>query len=139
MLSYLTLDELAGTQSGYSAKILGQSREKGLSLMTIFALAGAMGFAIAFVKDPEARRRYVDRAPRKQRLNGAPQMLNRLSMTQRAKVLEAISWPILRRETLSEIGRKGGEQSARVRSDKISPRRRRKIAQLAARARWENS
>jgi hypothetical protein len=136
MLSYLTLDELAGTQAGYTAKILGQSREKGLSLMTIFALAGAMGFAIAFVEDPDARRRYVDRAPRKRRLNGPPQMLNRLSTSQRAKVLDAISWPRLRRETLSEIGRKGGEQSARVRLDKIPEKRRKEIARLAARARW---
>jgi hypothetical protein len=139
MLSYLTLDELAGTQAGYSAKILGQSREKDLSLMTIFALCGAMGYAIAFVEDPDARRRYVERTPRKRRLNGPPKMLNRLSTTQRTKVLDAISWPRLRRETLSEIGRKGGQQSARSRAKKISPQRRVKIARHAAFVRWGKS
>jgi hypothetical protein len=136
MLCCLTLDELAGCQSGYAAKILGQSREKGLSMIMMFALAGAMGLAIAFVEDPEARRRYVDRAPRKRRLNSAPKMLNRLSTSQRAKVLDAVSWPRLRQETLSEIGRKSGRQSTLVRRDKISPRRRKEIARLAARARW---
>ncbi len=137
MLSGLTVDEIAGNQSGYTGKLLGQSRTKAISMAMLFTLSGALGLAVAVVEDPEAIRRYVDRAPRKVRRQGEPHMLKRLSKEQRAKVLDAVSWPRLRRETLSEIGRKGGEQSARVRMNKIPEERRIEIARLAARARWK--
>ncbi len=136
MLSDLTVDEIAGNQSGYTGKLLGQACTKGVSMAMLFTLSGALGLAVAVVEDSEALRRYVDRAPRKVRRQGELHMLKRLSKEQRVRVLEAVSWRLLKRETLSEIGRKGGEQSSLVRRDKIPRRRRCEIGRIAARARW---
>jgi len=40
---------------------------------------------------------------------------------------------------LSEIGRKGGLKGGKARADKLTPERRKEIAQKAAQARWSKS
>jgi hypothetical protein len=39
---------------------------------------------------------------------------------------------------LSDIGRKGGLKGGKIRAEKLSPSKRRAIAQKAAKARWKN-
>lgn len=106
MLTDLTVDELAGFPSGYTGKILGPSRIKGLSGFSLFALCGALGLTIALVDDPRARRRYVDRAPRKVRHAAPTVALDRLNDRQRRAIFGVVSWARLRREVLREVQRR---------------------------------
>src|SRR6266436_337272 len=54
-LSDAVVDELAGLASGHCGKALGPTREKTPTLFTLMSLIGALGLAIQFVPDPDAK------------------------------------------------------------------------------------
>jgi hypothetical protein len=72
-VSRLTIDEVAGTQSGYCGKLLAEPPTKGFGEMSLGAVLGALALKIArieFVEDPEQAARVIDRwEPRKRSPN----------------------------------------------------------------------
>jgi hypothetical protein len=76
-LSCEQLDELAGLSSGYSAKVLGPSRVKGVGVMSLWCLLGALGKAITVTDDPEAIAKLEDRWIPRREIGGAVQELRR--------------------------------------------------------------
>ena len=60
-LSNATIDELGGLCAGHADKVLGPSRIKGLSTMTLDVLLGVLALKLVVVEYPEAAARIVDR------------------------------------------------------------------------------
>jgi hypothetical protein len=62
-LSNATVDELSGYTDGWFDKVAGPTRIKPLPLATLMAIAGALGYAVQFVEDPDTalRRRWTKR------------------------------------------------------------------------------
>jgi hypothetical protein len=64
-ISYSTLDFLAGTQVGYSAKILGPTPSKSFGPVSLGCILGALGVRLVLKPDPEAEARMRPRWVRK--------------------------------------------------------------------------
>jgi hypothetical protein len=58
--------------------------------------------------------------------------------SERVEILSRTVEPIARNPHASALGRLGASRGGQARAAKLSPRRRREIAQIAARARWKN-
>lgn len=53
-ISFVTLDEISGVQSGYSAKVLGPSKRKTLGPVSFGAMLGALGLKLLIIEDLQA-------------------------------------------------------------------------------------
>jgi hypothetical protein len=71
-VSHELIDDLAGLQSGYTSKLLAPEPMKGLGLMSLPALLGALGAALVLVEDSAQAERVRDRwTPRKRAPRGS--------------------------------------------------------------------
>src|SRR5262249_38293253 len=64
-LSREAIDELAGLPKGYTAKVLCEPPVRTLGPVSMFPLAGALGYAIAFVEDEQRKARISKVSKRK--------------------------------------------------------------------------
>jgi hypothetical protein len=116
------LDQIAGLQDGYSAKLLAPRALKGLGAVSMPLLLEALGVRLVLVEDREAFERIRSRLE--------PRHTNALRET-------ACLWAGKARITVSKrwvkrIARAGGHARAAA----LTPARRRAIARRAAMARW---
>lgn len=122
-ISYATLDELAGWTDSYATKLLGEEPIKYFGPMSFDAVLGSIGVDVAFIHNEakvqrlRAHRNFV---PRKRAPNRVP--------------IGGKQEYIVRRVTRENM-RQISLLAAEARRLKISPARRKKIAQKAARAR----
>lgn len=56
-ISRARLDELSGLPDGYSTKVLSEYPSKTLGMLSFWNIVGALGLAVAFVKDPRGKHR----------------------------------------------------------------------------------
>jgi hypothetical protein len=113
------LDEFTGLPSGYMGKLLCNPPIRSISARALFWIAGAMGFAVAFMEDPQPFERIAGQVVLKSRPSnyGSPKT---------APIVQ-----IIRRSFLRKIGRKGALQrkakldAAAKRKRQISLRNRR--------------
>lgn len=115
----LVLDDLACLTDGYSAKLLSNPPTKGMSLMSLWSLAGALGLAIAFVED---ERRVVALKEVKRRVR--PYVLSR--QWRNAKALGM----------LNVTAKANGEIGGKKRFQQMTRRQLREHQRRAARMRW---
>lgn len=114
-ITFATLDDLSGVQSGYSAKLIGPEPTKNLGPMSFGAIMGALCMKWIAVEDPEALRR----------------MRSRLSKRERpAHMPSIVSIPWLFNPLTAEKARELGVS-------KLTPMQRSTIARRAAVIRWE--
>ena len=118
------IDELGGLSCGHCDKILGPSRSKGLSAMTLDVMLGVLALKLVVVEDPDAAARMVDRWGIRSKAHVRANA-HRVSK----KVLESAK-PVIFRELSAKAaeGRKA-----------IPPERRSEIARRAAQSRWKRS
>lgn len=122
-ISFETLDELAGWTSTYATKLLGEEPIKHFGPMSFDAVIGSIGVKVAFIEDDEALerlRKHRNFVPRKRAPNRLP--------------IDGKQEYVVRRVTRENM-RQISVLAAEARRLKISPARRKKIAQKAARAR----
>jgi hypothetical protein len=67
-LSREVIDQLSGLPSGYAAKLLSLAPAKGIGTLSVFLLAGAVGYSIALVEDPDALAKAKRYARQRQKL-----------------------------------------------------------------------
>jgi hypothetical protein len=122
---YRVLDELTGLGEGGTAKYLADLHLKHLSIRSLLKMTEALGVKAVLVIDEglvrEMRPLWDMRDVRRARAK----RLAPLGQRTVARVLP---------EVAREMGRRGGS----MRMQKLSPRLRRRLAQMAARARWQN-
>ena len=121
-LSNATIDELGGLCAGHADKVLGPSRTKGLSVMTLEVLLGVLALKLVVVEDPEAAARMVDRWG----IRSKPHVRDKCSRMSK-KVLESAR-PVILKELSAKaaVGRKA-----------IPAEKRSEIARRAAQSRWK--
>jgi hypothetical protein len=120
---YRVLDELTGLGEGGTAKYLADLHLKHLSIRSMLRITSALGVKAVLVIDEGLVREM--------------RPLWDMSRRARAKRLAPLGQRTVQRvlpEVAKEMGRRGG--SARM--QKLSPHLRRRLARLAARARWQN-
>ena len=120
-LSNATIDELGGLCAGHADKVLGPSRIKGLSTMTLDVLLGVLALKLVVVEYPEAAARIVDRWG----IRSKPHVRARCSRVS-MKVLESAR-PVI----LKELSAKAAEGRKAIPAEKRS-----EIARNAACSRW---
>lgn len=113
------LDRLANFPSGWSGKVLQPVPDKRLSVDSVLDLLATLGCVVEIHADPDALQRHTARMrKRKNSLHGSAEHEVVVMRKSRA--------------TLRRMGRKG----AKIWAQKISPKKRQKIARNAARSRW---
>lgn len=114
------IDDLAGLARGHSSKLLATPPIKGIGPITMFPLAGALGFSIALIED---ERRMV-------RINAIPRSgYKRRPFAQEWRNAKALSIMLEMAKTYGRIG-------ATERNKNTSADKRSRIARKAAKARW---
>jgi hypothetical protein len=123
-----TIDDIAGLQAGYAAKLLAPNPQGSLRVMghyTLGLMLGALGLKLLVVVDDAAlakvARRLVQRCPGQTR-----------DFDAKRDSISSEDATVFR--YFSALGSLGG----RARVSKISPARRKAIARKAARARWSS-
>jgi hypothetical protein len=130
-LARTMLDDISGNQPGYSAKLLAPIPIKGFGPATLGPTLGGLGLALIVIEDKEALARIAGRLEKKKRpdphasLGSLPAEF-RIAINQTAASIV--------KDARSEWSRKANEAR-----NKLPKRERRRIARLAARARWKNS
>lgn len=143
-VSYCTIDDLSGVQSGYTAKLLAPKPSKNLGPVSTFPVLGALGKALVLVDDPEQIERVKGRW-QKRSVRGAAKIQMRKREAEhasRARIkddeqetldLQAKSALSERMKALSKLGAsKGGKRRAKI----MGKRARQRSASHAARKRW---
>lgn len=118
-LSYEAIDDRAGLQSGYTAKLLGPGMSRKLGPVSLGSLLGTLGLVIELI---EIADKGVIRAKKKA-------MLNRLSIKAISRYIQPLA-----REYASRGGR--ASQAAWNKPTKRAAKKRTRRARKAARARW---
>jgi hypothetical protein len=108
------LDEFTGLPNGYIGKLLCNPPIRALSARALLWIAGAMGFAVAFVDDPQPF----------ERIAGQVVLKSRPSNYDSPKTAPIVQ--VIRRSFLRKIGRKGALQ--RKANFDAATRKRRKIS-----------
>ena len=121
-LANSAVDELGGLCAGHADKVLGPSRTKGLTAMTLDTLLGVLALKLVVIEDPEAAARMVDRWGIRSKAHVRANA-HRVSK----KVLESARPVIFR-----ELSAKATEGRKAIPAEKRSA-----IARQAARARWK--
>jgi hypothetical protein len=119
-LSREVIDELAGVQPGYSAKLLSPVPIRRASLETLLLLIQALGLGLVVVEDRAALERLRDRAQPRSRVGGASLMHS-----------GTVQFKFSRRH-FRRIGRKGGRNSRKG----MGPEEASRLGRRAALARW---
>jgi hypothetical protein len=127
-----TLDEISGNQPGYSAKLLAPKPIKGLGQFSLGPTLGGLGLALVVIEDKEALARIAGRLEKKKRPN-SDASLGSLPVDLPTEFRIAIDQTAasIVKDARSEWSRKANEAR-----NKLPKRQRRRIARLAARARW---
>jgi hypothetical protein len=112
-----TIDDAAGLQEGYSAKLLAGL--KGFGPTTLFPMLETAGLRLALVEDPEA-------------LERARKLEKRVAQAVRCRAVGMATLKAARPVVLRELGAKGGRATMAKRTAET----RRALAQAAANARW---
>lgn len=113
------IDALSGLQPGYTSKLLGPVPIKKLGLGSLGPMLQALGLALAVVEDGDTSARYTARMPnRKHRMPAFGEH-------------DLITYRKTRRAL-----RKAARLGAKMRNEKLSGKKRSKLAKRAARVRW---
>lgn len=126
-VTYATVDDLSGLQSGYVGKILGDGRVKALGPLSMGLLNTTLAIKFVVVEDPVTLLQMAQKWELRIRPASMPSRASTRAM-ERFK-------PIVTQALNSERAALGG----RARALKLTPARRRAIAKRAARARWRRS
>ena len=123
-----TIDDLAGTQSGYASKVLAPKPIKTLlGRRTLGPILGALGLALIVVEDKEALVRIASRLVKKH--HGVDASLGSLPTELRIAVDQSAAAIV--KQARHEWSRRANQARKR-----LPKRERRRIATIAARARW---
>jgi hypothetical protein len=123
-----TIDDLAGIQSGYASKVMSPKPIKTLlGRRTLGPILGALGLALVVIEDKEALARIAGRLVKKR--HGIDASLGSLPTELRIAVDQTAAG-IIKRDRI-DWSRRANEAR-----NKLPKRERRRIARLAARARW---
>jgi hypothetical protein len=131
-LARTTLDDISGNQPGYSAKLLAPKPIKGFGPKTLGPTLGGLGLALAVIVDQEALARISGRLEKKKR-RGNDASLGSLPVDLPTEIRLAVD------QTAAAVVKDARSQWSRKANEarKLLPRRTlRRIARLAARARW---
>jgi hypothetical protein len=123
-LSYRILEELAGMPEGGVAKYLADVRVRRLSIESLLQITEAIGVRAIFVTD--------ETLLRKMRPLYEKRDDTRVHARRRAPL-----GPITLRRVMSPVAAEMGKRGAASRNARLGPELRRKLAQAAARARWQ--
>jgi hypothetical protein len=123
-----TLDEISGNQPGYSAKLLAPKPIKGFGPATLGPTLGGLGLALIVIEDKEALARIASRLVKKKR-PGPDASLRSLPTELRIAVDQTAA-------SIVKEARSEWSQRANQARNKLPKRERRRIARIAARARW---
>lgn len=119
-----TIDAVSGLQSGYAAKLLAPVPIRTLSRMSLGAMLGALGLKLLVVEDLDTVRRIERRLVQRKRDHYANGKMPTAKNPKRREECASSDWGRLMRSRALMIQ---------------SSLRRREIAQIAARARWQTA
>jgi hypothetical protein len=119
-LARITIDAAAGLADGHASKLLAEPPIRRFSDVTLWPVLQVAGLRLALVEDPET-------AARAAKLKKRVQHKVRYQAAGTARMIAASRPTVLR-----ELGAKGGK----ARMEKLTSAGRRRLAKLAARARW---
>jgi hypothetical protein len=125
-LSYLVIDDLAGLSQGHTSALLGATRKRRLSVVSLIAVAKVLGVKSVMMVDPEL---VAEMSPRWERRDGSKvhsRRLPKLGATQIRRLLKPIA---------SEMGKRGG----RARMAGLSHEQRRTLGRHGAAMRWRRA
>lgn len=118
-ITFSTIDEVSGLQSGYSAKLLAPVPTKHLGPMSLGSLLGAIGVQLVAVADDAQMARVHGRHEKRKR-----------------GMLNTVEHEVITVKKTRKMMARMGRKSAKMRMLKITAKRRQMIAKRAARARW---
>jgi hypothetical protein len=120
-IGYERIDDLAGFQAGYTAKLLGPARVKHFGEWSFTTMLNTLGLAIIIVEDKPLTELMRHRWTKAGRLSTADARQPSIALVKRVKPA-----------VLSEMGRAGG----RNRQANLGPEGRKRFAQTIAFKRW---
>jgi hypothetical protein len=130
-ISRATVGEIAGLTAGYANKLLAPRPTKSIGRMAFGVLLGSLGLKLLVVEDAEAlarvRGRLVKRGPMP-----APGTVHWRQRKKHASGMRPMRMP-----PLSERGAKWAREMNARRAARLSARRRKTSARIAANARWK--
>jgi hypothetical protein len=117
--------QISGLPSYYVPKLLTPSKNpvRRIGMISLGPLLGVLGAKLVLLPDPEAEKLYGDRIPTRNESCAHPMLTVKAGRGKQ----QLVSVKLLRR--IAPLG-------AAARNAKLSPARRKKIARIAARARW---
>lgn len=118
------IEDVAGLQSGYLAKILGKPPKKRLHPFLMLILLQALGLKTVLIHDPAFKQKMAHRLPRRR--------------TKRCVRMGGAHHQAIKMELAPDFMRHISRLAADARRRKITPERRSALARHAAQSRWRN-
>lgn len=132
------IDEVAGLQKGYTAKVLAPAAPKGLGRISMGPLLGALGVVLVMVEDAESRAvKRVGGGKLSYQLNGAENAPVILKFSRRKMRKMALASAAARMKKIPASKRRAiARKAGKARGSKCGPERLSEVGRMAAKARW---